>query len=134
MPRSPLPRLRRHCLALPEAHEVIAWGEPTFRVRNRMFAMFASAATHHGAGRHGVWVKSDHMTQDALVRADPERYFVPPYVGVSGWFGIHLSDDADWPDVALRLRDAYRRVAPKHLIAALEAVPARPRPRRRSSS
>ena len=94
-----------------------------------MFAMFAGAANHHGGGRHAVWVKSDHTTQDALVRTDPDRYFVPPYVGVSGWFGIQLSEDTDWPGVVIRLSDAYRRVAPKHLIAALEAVPVR-RPRR----
>lgn len=29
----PLPRLRTMCLALPEAHEAEAHGEPTFRVR-----------------------------------------------------------------------------------------------------
>jgi hypothetical protein len=28
-----LSRLRRLCLALPEAHQVEAWGEPTFRRR-----------------------------------------------------------------------------------------------------
>lgn len=51
MPRSPLPRLRKLCLALPEAHEVEAWGEPTFRVRNKLFAMYADAGNHHGNGR-----------------------------------------------------------------------------------
>ena len=45
----PLGRLRQICLALPEAHEVEAWGEPTFRVRNKLFAMHSSAGTHHGA-------------------------------------------------------------------------------------
>ena len=46
MPRvSPLPKLRKLCLALPEAHEVEAWGEPTFRVKNKLFAMFAMPAT-----------------------------------------------------------------------------------------
>lgn len=48
---NPLSRLRKLCLALPEAHEVRAWGEPTFRVRNKLFAMYASAGTHHGNGR-----------------------------------------------------------------------------------
>lgn len=49
MPPSPLSRLRKLCLALPEAHEVEAWGEPTFRVKNKMFAMYASATTITGA-------------------------------------------------------------------------------------
>jgi len=39
----PLKRLRKVCLALPGAHEVEAWGEPTFRVRNKLFAMYAAA-------------------------------------------------------------------------------------------
>jgi hypothetical protein len=45
-----LARLRKVCLALPEAHEVEAWGEPTFRVRNKLFAMYASAANTMGMG------------------------------------------------------------------------------------
>lgn len=54
---SPLDRLRALCLTLPEAHEAVAWGEPTFRVRNRLFAMYASAESHHGGGRPAVWLR-----------------------------------------------------------------------------
>ncbi|MFN2400131.1 MAG: MmcQ/YjbR family DNA-binding protein, partial [Gemmatimonadaceae bacterium] len=85
---TPLERLRKLCVALPEAHEVEAWGEPTFRVRNKMFAMYASSNNHHGGGRPGVWCKSTHLIQDMLVHVEPDRYFVPPYVGPSGWVGI----------------------------------------------
>ncbi len=99
MAASPLPRLRRLCLALPEAHEVMAWGEPTFRVRNKMFATFASAAKHHGRGRHAAWVKALPVNQDLLVRSAPRRVFVPPYVGPSGWVGLYLDDVADWDEI-----------------------------------
>ena len=51
---SPIARLRKICLALPEAHEVVAWGEPTFRVHNKLFVMFASPSNHHGGGRPAV--------------------------------------------------------------------------------
>jgi uncharacterized protein YdhG (YjbR/CyaY superfamily) len=34
----PLARVRKICLALPEAHEKIAWGAPTFRVKDKQFA------------------------------------------------------------------------------------------------
>ena len=51
-----LDRLRTICLALPEAHEVEAWGTPTFRVKNKLFAMWASSDTHVGKGRNGVWL------------------------------------------------------------------------------
>jgi hypothetical protein len=118
---TPLARLRKLCLALPEAHEVEAWGEPTFRVKNKLFAMHAAPNNHHGDGREGVWIKSAHVTQDMLVRADPKRYFVPPYVGKSGWVGAFIDRSADWEIVADLLCDAYRLTAPKKLVAKLDS-------------
>ncbi len=117
--RTPLERVRALCLALPEAHEVEAWGEPTFRVRNKLFAMYADAGNHHGKGIAGVWVKSTHVNQDLLLRSDPDRFFAPPYVGPSGWVGIRLDAKPDWDVVADLLRDAYRLTAPKKLLARL---------------
>ena len=117
---SPLPRLRRLCLALPEAHEVEAWGEPTFRVRNKLFAMYASAGNHHGNGRPAVWIKAAPENQSFMVQAAPDRFFVPPYVGPSGWVGVRLDEAVDWVDVAQLLRDAYRLTAPKRLRALLD--------------
>lgn len=121
MPRSPIHRLRKICLALPEADEVKAWGEPTFRVRNKLFAMYASASNHHGRGRHAVWCKATHITQEIVVGRWPTRYFVPPYVGPSGWFGIYLEAKTDWKKVSDRLRESYRLSAPKRLLATLDA-------------
>jgi hypothetical protein len=115
----PLTRLRKLCLALPEAHEVEAWGEPTFRVRNKLFAMYASSGNHHGAGRAAVWVKATRMNQAMMVEAEPERFFVPPYVGPSGWVGVWLDGAVAWEDLGDLLRDAYLLVAPKRLGALL---------------
>jgi hypothetical protein len=120
MPPSPLTRLRRICLALPQAHEVEAWGEPTFRVRNKLFAMYAAANNHHGAGRPGVWCKAAPGNQALMVRAEPDRYFVPPYVGPSGWVGVWLDRTPDWAMVRELMRDGYRLVAPKKLAALLD--------------
>jgi hypothetical protein len=119
VPTPPLTRLRKLCLALPEAHEVEAWGEPTFRVRNKLFAMHAAANNHHGAGRPAVWVKAEPGNQDLMVRTAPERFFVPPYVGPSGWVGVWLDRGVDWAELADLLRDAYRLAAPKRLLAKL---------------
>jgi predicted DNA-binding protein (MmcQ/YjbR family) len=116
----PLTRLRRLCLALPEAHEVEAWGEPTFRVRNKMFAMYAAAGNHHGAGRPAVWLKAAPGNQALMVDAGPDRFFVPPYVGPSGWIGAYLDGPTDWAELADLLRDAYRLTAPRRLQALLE--------------
>ena len=119
IPLSPLERLRAECLALPQAHEVEAWGEPTFRVKNRIFAMYAASVSHHGAGRPSVWCKSTHLVQDMLVHQDPGRYFSPPYVGPKGWVGIRLDRRPNWKTVRELLRDAYVLTAPKRIAAAL---------------
>ena len=116
MPVSPLPRLRKLCLALPESHEVEAWGEPTFRVKNKIFAMYAHANNHHGGGRNGVWCKASPINQRLMVEAAPDRFFVPPYVGPSGWIGVWLDKVADWKELDGLLRDSYRMVAPKKLL------------------
>ena len=115
-----LTRLRKLCLALPEAHEVEAWGEPTFRVRNKLFAMYAAASNHHGAGRPAVWLKAGPGNQVLMVRAAPHRFFVPPYVGPSGWVGAWLDGAVEWEELAALLRDAYRLVAPKRLATQLD--------------
>ena len=116
VPRS-LSRLRKICLALPEAHEVEAWGAPTFRVRNKLFAMYAEAGNHHGDGRAGVWLKAAPGNQELMVRAAPDRFFVPPYVGPGGWIGVWLDRDTDWDELTFLVRDAYRLIAPKRLAA-----------------
>src|SRR5438045_906153 len=114
---SPVARLRRICLALPEAHEVEAWGEPTFRVKNKIFAMYASPGTHHSE-RPAVWILSVNMEQDLVLRARADRYFKPPYVGPSGWIGAWLDRNPPWREIAELLRDGYERRAPKKRRAA----------------
>ena len=77
-----------------------------------MFATFANAANHHGAGRHAVWCKATPVTQDLLLTRAPDRYFRPPYVGPSGWVGIYLDRDQDWKEVAERLAHAHELAKP----------------------
>jgi predicted DNA-binding protein (MmcQ/YjbR family) len=121
MPPRPLTKLRRLCLALPEAHEVEAWGAPTFRVKNKLFAMYAAPNNHHGDGRESVWVKAAPGNQELMIRHAPKKFFFPPYVGPSGWVGIYLDKAVEWPEVDELLRDSYRLIAPKKLIALLNA-------------
>lgn len=105
---APLERLR-----LPEAHEVEAWGTPTFRIRNKLFAMYASPETHHGSGRHGVWLHCAAENQRALIGAEPTRYFVPPYVGPKGWVGVWIDKRPRWREVERLIEDAYWRAVPR---------------------
>ena len=121
MPKRPNPvaRVRKLCLALPEATEKEAWGRPTFRVRGKkMFAMYMN--DHHGDGRVALWLSAPPDAQDAMVEADDVRFFVPPYMGPSGWIGVRLDRKPDWKQVASLVEEAYRQVAPKKLIAQLE--------------
>jgi predicted DNA-binding protein (MmcQ/YjbR family) len=55
-----------------------------------------------------------------MVRAAPGRFFVPPYVGPSGWVGVWLDRDPDWKEIGELMRDSYRLIAPKRLLAALD--------------
>ena len=111
-------RLRGICLALPEATEQEAWGEPTWRVKGRLFAQLDDH--HHGAPHCSVWLPAGMDVQDSLVAADPQRFFRPPYVGHKGWVGVRLDRKVDWEEVAEILEDGYRMTAPKRLCAALD--------------
>lgn len=117
MAANPLPRLRRICLALPEVEERPSHGEPTWFVRGKK--TFVTYANHHHDDRLSFWCAAPEGAQDVLVRAAPDRIFVPPYWGKSGWIGVRLDVPVDWDEVASLVEDAYRTVAPKSLIALL---------------
>ncbi|MGQ0847103.1 MAG: MmcQ/YjbR family DNA-binding protein [Sporichthyaceae bacterium] len=115
-----LERLRGICLALPEVSERLSHGEPTWFVREkRTVATFDDH--HHNADRVAFWCPAPPGVQQELVAASPEKFFVPPYVGPSGWLGVRLDVDVDWAEVEEIVRDAYRKVAPKKLVAVLDA-------------
>lgn len=112
-----LGQLRAICLALPEAVEKGGVADHTFRVRDKIFAMFQN--DHHGDGRVAIWCKAPAGAQELLVGSDPARFFVPPYVGHHGWIGVRLERNVDWDEIADLVADAYRLTAPKRLIAAM---------------
>ena len=113
-----LRKVRDICLALPETSEKEAWGGPTFRVRDKMFVMYMD--NHHGDGRVALWCNSSFDDRDALLEADPARFFVPPYVGTRGWLGIRLDKRLGWRRVADLVEESYRKTAPKRLCARLD--------------
>lgn len=118
--KQPLQRLREICLALPETTERPSHGEPTFFVRDRK--VFVSYADHHHDDRLGFWCAAPPGAQQALVASDPERFFVPPYVGHRGWLGVRLDvAGVDWTEIVEIVEDAYRQVAPKKLVAELDS-------------
>src|SRR4051794_3512555 len=117
-----LDRLRRVCLALPETSERPSHGAPPFFVRGkRPFVM--GLENHHGDGRFAIWCAAPDGMQQTLVEADPERFFVPPYVGHRGWLGLRLDRGLDWDEVAGIAEDAYAEVAPAKLLRAAFGEP-----------
>jgi hypothetical protein len=59
--------------------------------------------------------------QEALIEADPARFFRPPYVGPSGWVGLVLDARPDWNEVERLVQIAYRHVATRKLVTRLDA-------------
>jgi hypothetical protein len=119
----PLAKLRRLCLALPETTERRSHGEPTWFVRDKkVFVMYAD---HHHDDRLAFWCAAPPEAQEILVAAHPDRFFRPPYVGHRGWLGVWLDVPVDWEEIADLVSEAYRTVAPRRLVAELEAREAR---------
>ena len=104
--------VRKLALALPEASEQETWGQPTFRVRKRIFVMFSDEERE-------AWVKSTHDEQRALVQMDPDTFFVPPYVGPSGWVGVRFRT-VDREEMRELVTEAWRLTAPKRVVASFD--------------
>jgi hypothetical protein len=115
-----LEQLRRICAGLPDVTERPSHGAPTFFVRDKRVVCSLSD-DHHGDGRLALIAAAPPGVQDELVRAEPERFFRPPYVGHRGWIGLRLDVSPDWSEVARVIEESYRLVAPKALVRQLDA-------------
>lgn len=115
MADDPAERLRAICLALPEATEKETWDNPTFRVRDKIFAI-----TRENDEQLEVWLKAPHGAQEILIGAAPEIFFSPPYVGPKGWVGMRLGAETNWDEVSQLVRRSYSMTAPKRLSAKLD--------------
>ena len=104
--------VRRIALSLPGAEERETWETATFRVRNKIFVMFSDRERE-------LWIKSNVDEQRALTQTDPETFFVPPYVGPSGWVGVRIRT-VDRDELAELVTEAWRLTAPKWLVAAFD--------------
>lgn len=114
-----LARLRAIALALPETAERPSHGAPGFHiVKGKFFAYIWH--DHHGDGETAVMVKcADREEQAMLVEADPALYYVPPYLGPSGWVAMRVgAPDTDWDRIADRVATSWELVAPRRLLEA----------------
>src|SRR5690606_24564932 len=113
-------RVRRICSGLPEVTERPSHGAPTWFVRDKRAFVTLWADGHHQNQFPHLWCAAPEGVQEALLAADPERFFRPPYVGGRGWVGVRLDRDPDWQELAELCTDAYRTVAPATLVAGLD--------------
>jgi len=117
-----LERLNQIAAALPEAviEDYGRSGEHrVYKLGRKTFAYYVH--DHHDDGRIALWCKSTLTEQFHLVDEEPENYFVPPYLGRSGWLGLRLdqAETVPWDAVEYLLQRAWMAQAPKRLQAAL---------------
>jgi hypothetical protein len=106
---------------LPDTTERLSHGEPAWFVGGKKtFVMYAD---HHHDDRLALWCAAPPGAHDVLLPSNPKRFFVPPYVGPRGWLGVWLDVPIDWEEIAALVTDAYRTIAPKRLLAKLDASP-----------
>jgi hypothetical protein len=111
-------RVRGICLALPGVTERVSHGEVSFFVGRQFVAVDDH---HHGGDRLAFWCPAGPGAQEQLIAEDPAQFFRPPYVGHRGWVGVRIDLDPDWDEITAIIRDAYRLIAPKRLVAQLDS-------------
>jgi predicted DNA-binding protein (MmcQ/YjbR family) len=108
-----LKKVRAICLSLPEAKEVEAWGHPTFRAGKKMFAGFGEGPDGLTLGLNVGFDRQEELLKDG-------RFFPTPYASHRGWVSLNLTTDTNWDEVEQLLREAYRQVALKRMLQALD--------------
>jgi hypothetical protein len=114
---SAIERIRAICLDLPEVVEKPFGGHtaPAFRIRDKLFVFTSEDGSF-------LTMKAPKGAQEALVASDPERFFVPAYVGPKGWVGVRLdvASPPDWDEVREMIMESYCLIAPKRLASVVE--------------
>lgn len=117
-----LARLRRIALALPDAAEKVSHGHPAF-FTTKVFAYFGGSLKVEGAyvqHERSVVVLPDAAEREALL-ADG-RFYVPAYLGPSGWLGLDLEPlGKDWSEVEELVEASYRVTAGVRRVRELDA-------------
>src|ERR1700704_345527 len=102
--------VRQLALALPEVEEGASYGTPAFKVRGK----FLSRLKEDG---ETLVVRIDMDERDVLMAANPETFYITDhYRGYPAMLVRLATVDAE--ELRELLEEAWRRVAPKRLVAA----------------
>jgi predicted DNA-binding protein (MmcQ/YjbR family) len=116
-------RVTAICTALPFAEPEHRGDHTIFRVRGKVFAYFLD--NHHDDGVVSVCVKSELGENTDRARLDPQRFYLPAYIGSRGWFGMRLDRGrVRWREVAEIVARSYRLTAPKSAVRRLDGASA----------
>jgi predicted DNA-binding protein (MmcQ/YjbR family) len=108
--------LRSFAFGLPEAWEDHPWGESVAKVGKKVFVFFGSA---DGEGPFGFSVKLPNSEDEALAMP----FTVPTGYGLDrgNWVTVRPPDDTPLELLLAWIEESYRAVAPKMLVAHLDA-------------
>ncbi len=111
-----LERLRAICLAYPEAIEVEQFGHPWFKAGKRPFVVFG-----HQQADPQIAFATPKTDQGALIEMAPDLFFPTPYMHQHGWTSMRMPGKPDWKTIEELAETAYRNVALKRMLKALDA-------------
>ncbi len=117
-----LTKMREICLSLPQTKETPTWGQPHFRVGEKIFA---GIGLEKGVIAVGFKLEMDHA--DAMVRRP--GFSRAPYVGHKGWVSVDVEVMTDWAELRSLILESYRLIAPKRTLARWESGAATEPPR-----
>lgn len=101
-----LTRLSKICLALPDVTRDDHGSHASFRIRKKPFVYFMN--DHHGDGIVSVSCKAFPGDNAALVASQPERFYLPAYIGPRGWVALRLDvGEIDWEEVSELVSASY---------------------------
>jgi predicted DNA-binding protein (MmcQ/YjbR family) len=114
-----LVKITEFCRALPEVTRSSAGQHFDFRVRKKVFAYYLD--NHHGDGIVSVCCKSELGENIDRANREPDRFYLPAYIGKQGWFGLRLDKGpVNWGEVENILKLSYCLAAPRKLASSID--------------
>ena len=108
MPDNVYARFRALCLSMPASTEVEAWGHPTFRVNNKVFATI-------GGDANGISISAKATLDEQAAIIQKPGWRKAHYVGKHGWVSYDFGHGDDWELIESLVQRSWAYVAPKRL-------------------
>ena len=126
MGKQELNRVRKIVLEFPEVNERLSHGAICFFIQNKTPVCYFHD-NHRSDNRISIWCPAFADVQEDLTHFQPKQFFKPETGAggqFEGWIGTYLDttdeNGVDWKQIRRVLELAYKKVAPKRLIAEME--------------